>query len=242
MRYAKHLKVVGLLAAASTIVAGVSLSRTAKSADHKDAPATTADPAADINDVYTWIDGNNYVMAMTVTPFATTTSKFSDQVQYVFHTTSGTKFNETLQSSDVICTFDAAQVASCWVGTDDYVTGSASAETGLASTSGKTKVFAGRRGDPFFFNLTGFKDTVTAVEGAAGSLTFDDAGCPAVNSTTSQALVNTLKETTYADGGARPSPDDFKTADALVLVVSVDKSLVTKGGSVVSVWASTNKK
>ncbi|MDB4941174.1 MAG: hypothetical protein JWP97_708 [Labilithrix sp.] len=245
MRYARHLKVVGLLAAASTIVAGVSLSRTAKSADHRDSPATAADPAGDINDVYTWMDGSNYVMAMTVFPFADATSKFSDQVQYVFHTTSGTAFGETKASSDVICTFDAAQKASCWVGSDDYVTGVADVATGISSTSGKTKVFAGRREDPFFFNLTGFKAATKFVEDNAGTLAplRDDAGCfNNIDPLTRKSVTDRLAQDAGADGGPRASRDDFATAQGLAIVVSVDKTLITKGGPVVSVWASTNTK
>jgi uncharacterized protein (DUF2164 family) len=147
------------------------------SADHKDAPATIADPASDINDLFTFVDGGRFVMAMTITPFAASTAKFSTATKYVFHTQSGTKFGEYKKSEDVICTFDATQKISCWAGTDDYVTGDASAATGLSSASGKLKVFAGLRADPFYFNLQGFKDAVAAVEGKAASLTFDGAGC-----------------------------------------------------------------
>lgn len=234
-------KVWGLLGA-TAVVAGLSLARPAQSADHRDSPKTTAEPAADINDVFTWTEGGNIVMAMTVFPFADGAAKFSDAVQYVFHTTSGTKFGETKASTDVICTFDAAQVASCWVGANEYLTGAAGAETGLTSKSGKTKVFAGRRGDPFFFNLSGFKDTVATVKSVAATLVLDPSGCPALDAPTSQLLRDTLKETASTANPARTNPDDFVAASGLVIVVSVDKSLVTTGGSAVSVWASTNKK
>jgi hypothetical protein len=234
-------KIWGLLGA-TAVVAGLSLARPAQSADHRDAPKTTAEPGGDINDVFTWNEGGNVVMAMTVFPFAGPTAKFSDAVQYVFHTTSGTKFGETKASTDIICTFDAAQVASCWVGASDYLTGAAGTETGLTSKSGKTKVFAGRRGDPFFFNLSGFKDTVTAVKAAAPGLVLDPSGCPALDAPTSMSLRDTLKEIPSTADPARTIPDDFVAASGLVLVVSVDKTLVTTGGSTVSVWASTNKK
>src|SRR5437762_1644887 len=81
-------------------------------------------------------------LAMTVSPLAAAGAKFSDKTQYVFHTSSGA-FGATTSNVDVICTFDTAQNISCWVGTDDYVTGNASASAGISSTSGKTKVFAG---------------------------------------------------------------------------------------------------
>jgi hypothetical protein len=234
-------RVLGLLGATATVVAGLVLARPAQSADHRDAPKTTAEPSADINDVYTWIDGNNLVMAMTVFPFADSTARFSNTVQYVFHTTSGTKFGETVSSSNIICTFDATQIASCWVGTADYVTGNASAQTGITSASGKTQVFAGLRADPFFFNLSAFNDTTTKVEAAAGALTFDTSGCPLVPPATVTLLQNSLKETATTTNPGRTVTDDFATASTLALVVSVDKSLVTQGGVIVSVWGSTNR-
>jgi hypothetical protein len=219
----------------------LSLTSPVKSADHRDAPATTADPASDINDVFTFMDGGRFVMIMTVTPFAGAGAKFSDKTKYVFHTSSG-PFGATTKDVDFICTFDAAQAASCWAGTADYVTGDASkGDAPLTSTSGKMKVFAGMRADPFFFNLQGFKDAVTTVEGAASTLTFDGAGCPAVNTATSTVLVNTLKEKTSAAAPTKTQEDDFATANTLAIVLSVDVSLVNSGGDIVSVWASTNK-
>jgi hypothetical protein len=222
------------------------------SADHRDAPATTADAASDINDVYTFNDGGNVVVAMTVSPLAAAGAKFSDKTQYVFHTSSGA-FGATTSNVDVICTFTTDQKISCWVGTDDYVTGDASATAGISSTSGKTKVFAGMRADPFFFNLCGFRDAVGLVDSVEGTLTFDAAGCPAVGSAAT-ALQTKLAEagpvasdpgsstdvvTAYCKGATRTGPDDFAGFNTLAIVVSVDKSLVTKGGKLMSVWGAT---
>jgi hypothetical protein len=211
--------------------------RLARSADHLDAPAAKADPAADINDLYTWNDGDNVVLAMTVFPAAPATAKFSDATQYVFHTSSAATFGAAATDLNIICTFDAAQKIQCWAGADEYVTGDASQAAGATSASGKLKVFAGLRSDPFFFNLEGFRNAVTTVKGAAGSLNFD-AGCPLVDPGTSTALVGQLG--TSPDGGA--AQDFFKSLNTLAIVVSVDKTVVTKGGPIVASWASTNKK
>jgi hypothetical protein len=233
-------KFFGLVPAAGA--AALALASPAQSADHRDAPATTADPASDINDVFSFVDGTSFVMAMTITPFAGASAKFANTTQYVFHTSSGAAFGNTTSNVDFICTFDTSQKISCWAGTTDYVTGDASnAASPLTSTSGKMKVFAGTRSDPFFFNLQGFKDAVSLVDMAAGSLTFDANGCPSVDTATSTVLVNTLKEMTSASAPTKTQADDFATANTLAIVLSVDKSLVTKGGSVVAVWASTNK-
>ncbi len=231
----------GLLLLGTTMVAA-GLTSPAESADHRDSAKTTADATSDINDVFSFVDGSNFILGMTVTPFAATGAKFGTAVQHVWHTTSGTKFGETKATQDVVCTFDAAQKIQCWVGKDDYVTGDASDSTKpLKSTSGKVQVYAGMRSDPFYFNLQGFKDTVTAVEAAASGLTFDTSGCPALNASTSAALVGLLKEKTSTAAATKATEDDFGAANTLAIVLSVDKSLVTKGGAFVSVWASTNK-
>jgi len=232
-------KWLGLLSLGAGFAA-FSLTSPVQSADHKDAPATTADPASDINDVFSFVDGTNFVMIMTVSPFAAAGAKFSDTTKYVFHTSSGAAFGTTTSNVDVICTFNAAQVIQCWAGTTEYVTGDANKEVGISSASGKLKVFAGMRQDPFFFNLQGFKDTVSAVEGATG-LTADGSGCPNVGATTSAALVNTLKETTSTTVTSKTEADDFKTANTLAISVTVPLTLVNGGGKFVSVWASTNK-
>lgn len=211
--------------------------RLARSADHLDAPATKAEAAADINDVYTFMDGNNAVFAMTVSPAAPAGAKFSDAVQYVLHTQSAAKLGPAGNDVDIICTFDAAQKAQCWAG-GEYATGDASAATGISSASGKLKVFAGLRADPFFFNLAGFQAVTTAVKGAKGALTFDTAGCPLLDEGTATALGAQLQKS--PDGGA---PEDFfKNLNTLAIVASIDKSVVTAGGPVVSVWASTHRK
>lgn len=232
----------GLALVAATAAAVCLVPVEARSADHRDAPATKADPAADINDVFTFVDGNRFVMAMTVSPFAMSGAAFSNATQYVFHTSSGQAFGKTTSDEDIICTFASQQQASCWVGTDEYVAGDPSnAAAPLASASGETMVFAGLRADPFFFNLSGFQDTEAAVEAAAPKLTFDPAGCPALDKATASALVGTLAEKASSANPSRTNPDDFAAANTLAIVVSVDKSLVTKGGELVSVWASTNK-
>jgi hypothetical protein len=219
--------------------------RLARSADHQDAPATTAEPAADINDVYAFLDkpgdaATKVVLAMTVFPAAPAGAKFSDTVQYVLHTSSGAKFGATSSDLNIICQFDAAQKAACWAGPDEYVTGDASQPAGLTSKSGKFKVFAGLRADPFFFNIAGFKDAVATVDQAAPLLTFNDAGCPTVDGVTSTTLVNKLKGNPDA---AAPGPEDFfAKLNGLAIVVELDKSLAAKGGAVMSVWGSTHRK
>jgi hypothetical protein len=218
------------------------LSAPSYAADHQDGPAATASPATDITDVFAWMsaDHSKMYMVMDVFPAATATAKFDTNALYVFHTTSKASLVATTGTAlDVICKFDAAQAIQCWAGSE-YVAGATAGApaTGIKSTSGKLTVWAGLRDDPFFFNLDGFKDLVAAVKAAAPQLlpTVDASGCPVVDSNTSAALVSALAHT----HGNAPV-DHFMGLNVLAIVMSVDASLVTKGGSTVGVWASTNQ-
>jgi len=209
-------------------------------ADHADGPAAKADPSADITDVFAWMsaDATHIYLAMDLVRNATTASKFSDGVQYVFHTISRPSFGGTAAAEvDIICTFTPAQQIQCWAGPQEYVTGNANNVNGIASADGKLKVFAGLRDDPFFFNLAGFKETGKIVAHAASSLTFDPAGCPQLDAPTATTLVTQLQT---APGGG-PAIDNFARFNVLAIVVSADRSIVTKGGAIIGVWGSTNR-
>lgn len=251
------------VAPALAVLAGVS---TALAADHLDGPGVKTDPSTDITDLYTWMDGDDVIFVLDVSPLATSASKFSNTAQYVIHTTSTDKFlaGATPVPTDIIATFDANQKIQLWVGSTGFVTGDASGPTGIKSADGKIRVFAGLRDDPFFFNLDGFHAAQAIVQGAmatpdagppdpdagppdpdagppdgGGPLTIDPAGCPQVDGATSLALINALATDPTGDGGA--AKDYFAGKNVLAIVVAVHKSLVTSGGPLVAAWASTNK-
>jgi uncharacterized protein DUF4331 len=218
------------------------LSTPTYAADHQDGPAATASPAADITDVFAWMSADHAKMylVLDVFPAATAAAKFDTNTLYVFHTTSkASLLAATGTPLEIICKFDVAQAIQCWAGSE-YLAGATTGApaTGIKSASGKLTVWAGLRDDPFFFNLDGFKDLVGAVKAAAPSLlpTVDASGCPVVDSSTSAALVSALAHT----HGNAPV-DHFQGLNVLAIVVSIDASLVTKGGSTVGVWASTNQ-
>jgi hypothetical protein len=203
------------------------------------------DASATLSALYAFTDHGQTVLMMTVYPFAPPTATFSTSAQYVFHTSSGDAFGKGTSQVDIICTFAGPKSVTCWLGKDDYVTGDPSdAAHPLVSLNGGFRVFAGLRADPMFFNFSGFSDTVDVVRSAEGSLTFDSAGCPALDAATSSALVSTLSETATKANPSRTNPDDFVNANVLALVVQIDPKLapaVTQGGRFVSLWASTNR-
>lgn len=212
-------------------------------ADHLDGAAIKKDAATDITDVYAWAGDGKLKLVMDVFPVATVEAKFSDAVQYAFHIESSPGYGKTGEKTDIVCTFDTAQKATCVLGAPgdkvvDFVTGDASATAGITSDSLKLKLFAGLRADPFYFNLDGFKDAVGTVDMAAPTLMFDGAKCPTLDAATSGVLIGQLQGTMK---GTMPAVNFFGKLNVLSIVIEVDKTLVNAGGSVVAVWASTHK-
>jgi hypothetical protein len=134
---------------------------TAQAADHRDGPLTTNDPAADINDVYTFINPNNpdeLIVAVTVLPVANANSRFSDAVEYRIHLDNGAATNGT---TVITCTFpeNATRVLCRGAGDTLYAEG----PLDQLVDADDLKVFAGLRDDPFFFDLDAFNETRAAV-------------------------------------------------------------------------------
>jgi hypothetical protein len=215
----------------------------AHAADHLDGPRASAEPAADFGDVMAWMspDAEKLYLLASVLRNATPDSRFSDAVQYVFHTASREAFGaDAAAEVNVICIFDGTdqQTASCWAGAESFVTGDANSAGGIVSEDGRLRVETGLRNDAFFFNLDGFNATRALVSGAAEDLDFDAAGCPLLDEATADALVTQLQS---APGGG-PAQDDFLGENILVIALAVDKAIVTPGGPIVSVWGSSNRR
>jgi uncharacterized protein DUF4331 len=226
--------------AAGALVIGVGLAWKTLAALHDDGPTVRATPGAQISDVYAWMtsDKTKVNLVMNVNPGASASTTFSTQYLYAFHLNSSTGYGTAATETKIICGFDAAQAITCWVGSGEVVTGNASATAGITSASGKTRVFAGPRDDPSFFNQSGFVAMRTTTTTALGSLTFDASGCPGLNAATSGALLNQLRGN--ASGGT--ATNDFAGQNVLSIVIQVDTTLVTPGGKILGVWASTHQK
>jgi hypothetical protein len=233
------------------------LAPAARAADHLDSPGVKLAPEADITDVFAWMsaDKSKTYLVMDVSPAASASSRFSDQIQYVFHLSSQDAYGEKdpakIKRVNVMCTFDVAQHISCWLGAasssgissaSDYVTGDATLTAGLASLNGKMKVFAGLRDDPFFFNLEGFQEAVKQVEAAAATPSFpslvDASGCPHLPSDAAAAVAGQLS---HAKGGGA-AKDFFAKLNVLSIVLAVDTTTAAPGGKILGVWASTHRR
>ena len=134
-----------------TLAAGI-----AGAADHRDSPLVLNDPAADINDVYTFVNPNNpgeLVVALTVSPVANVISRFSDAVEYRVHLGVGDR------SVVVTCTFPGSTLVNC--NGDGGL--NASGQLNRINDGEGMRVWAGLRDDPFFFDLVAFNETRAAV-------------------------------------------------------------------------------
>jgi uncharacterized protein DUF4331 len=209
---------------------------------------------ADINDVYVWMDGTNVNLAMSISPADVETRTFGPDVQYVFHVHSKAKLgvdtpgigNETR----VLCTFASNTSGQCWVVEGsmlkDYVSGDPSNPAGISSKSGKVRLFAGRRSDPFFFNLEGFRSAVAALKTRFTqnpTVQLDAAGCPA--NLTNPEVAGLLASLSAQVPGQPPcsmtQPDCFADLNVKIILVQLDRALVNTGSNTaIGVWASTH--
>src|SRR5215470_2809402 len=123
--------------------------------DHLDTTTVIADPAADIGDIFAWTaaDGRHLNLVMDIVAH-----QFSDRLQYVFHVDSGKRFGETTATTSIVCRFDVAQIAECWLGDADYVHSDASNIAGIEGNNRSFRLFAGLRDDPFFNNVKGSRE------------------------------------------------------------------------------------
>lgn len=65
-----------------------------------------ADPAADITDVYAWVEGGKLVMVLNVHPDPGPADEFSDALQYALHVVSAQGYGLLGVQTDIICSFD----------------------------------------------------------------------------------------------------------------------------------------
>jgi hypothetical protein len=164
-----------LLVAAAALVASFAGEAPTQASDHADGLKTAIDNAADLSDLYTFTSPENpdkVIFVMNVHPFASSRSRFSNAVDYVFRIRPIADAT-VLQPSDaskeqtISCSFsggvflvDAKQHATCVfhlggapdtvefdTRTSDFTAGGSGAKNGL-------RVFAGARSDTWFVDLS----------------------------------------------------------------------------------------
>ena len=205
----------------------------ALASDHFDSPAMTANPQADIADVYAWTapDGRRLNLVMTIVGHS-----FSDRLIYALHVDSGKTFGQTTATTMIVCRFPAPKVADCRIDGVDRARGDASNTTGLEGRNRRFKVFAGLRDDPFYNNIKGSLAAYGVVAAALkNGAAVDAAGCPAFDRATVAEIASQWRRT---DGG--PAANFLANWTASAIVVSLDLDVVTKGGKILAVWGTAS--
>jgi Domain of unknown function (DUF4331) len=142
-----------------------------RASDHFDGARATANPQADITDVFCFTSPENpanVVLAMAVTPYASASSSFSTQVDYVFRVrlvTAPVPLTIDPTVLDVACHFDQStpQVVRCSA-PQGLVASAIVGDTtaGDAGPGSPMRVFAGLRSDPAFFDRQGSLATIAS--------------------------------------------------------------------------------
>jgi hypothetical protein len=212
-------------------IAAVAVSPAARASDHLDTPTVIADPAADIGDLYAWMspDGRRLNLVMDIVG-----KRFSDQIAYVFHIDSGRRFGKTAMTTTLDCRFDRTGRIRCDT-QNDSAAGNPDDPTGIESTRGRFRVFAGMRDDPFANNVRGTRQAYDVAERAlkAGAVK-DAAGCPGFGADIAGEMRDRWRHT---DGG--PAMNFLAGWSTAALVVSIDVDAVDRGGPLLGVWAGT---
>ncbi len=199
--------------------------------DHLDTPSVSADPAADLGDLYGWMspDGRRLNLVMDIVG-----KRFSDRIAYVFHIDSGRDFGKTHSTATIDCRFDVSGNIRC-SGGGDRVAGLADTPAGIVSQRQRFRVFAGLRDDPFANNVVGTRQAYAVAAAALGDGTSSDvAGCPAFSAKTAGEILDRWRHT---DGG--PAQNFLAGWKTGALVVSIDVDSVDHGGPLLAVWAGT---
>lgn len=169
-------------------------------ADHLDSPLVQFDPAADINDVYAFMNPNNpgeLILIATVLPLADANSRFSDAVEYRFNI-------QTLGSGaeNVIACKAFGRDGSfmkCELGNKKGRKVFLQVGNQTGNRESKLRVFAGLRDDPFFFDLAAYRQTV-----ATASPQFSDPGTDFFAGLGTLAIVIGIDSNLLSNNGVDP--------------------------------------
>lgn len=124
----------------------------AEAADHADSPITSRDPAADLLDLYAFInpaDPGETILVLTAFNNAGFNSRFSDAVEYRFHIDNGAG------NAEILCVFPLPGRFQCTGPNGMQVSG----QLNRTEVDGDMRVWAGLRDDPFFFDGAAFNAT-----------------------------------------------------------------------------------
>jgi len=223
----RHREGSAALVIAATAIGTFGLARWAVGADHRDSAALTADPAADIADVYTFrnpSNPSNVVLAMTVSglipPAEASTAAFDRNILYQFRIdndgdavedlviqafVTGNSSNQVMHFRGPVAPSMSGLVSSVDHGAETATVRVSNGADAIVATRDGMQVFAGVRDDPFFFDLAQFQAILTG----------------------------------QATGFRNPGVDTFAGTNVLAIVVEVPAALL--GGTQLKIWGTTSR-
>jgi hypothetical protein len=206
MHHTLRATLLGALAASSAVGVG------AFAADHREAPAATADVVADIDDVYSWHTADGKLVAIVTfggpgAASANAPNALDANVLYGIHLDNDGDF---IADQDVWVRF-GQNAAGAWGVQFENIpgsTGTVSGAVGAAVDAGNgLQAIAGVYDDPFFFDFTGLTDTLNT-----GAVSFD------------------------------ATRDSFAGRNVNAIVVQMDTAAATGSNPVVRLWATSSRK
>ena len=226
---------------ASCAALGVAVGSTAWADDHLDSPLAVNRPDADLTSLYAWTSGPNLEPKVNLI-LGVQHTELGDDLQYVFHVASGPNFGNLTDEVLIICQLEPSRLIECWVGDQLYLRGNARSAAGLVSPDGRLRIYTGLRDDPFYFNQAGYEAVLAQLRQDLTTAPKDSAQCPTLPSATTNQLLTRLM-LGQQQGPAVNHYQRSVTAELgqiAALVLQVDKALLTKGGDVLAIWASTH--
>src|SRR5688572_12509077 len=180
-------------------LAAFAFTPSAFAADHRDGPLATGDPAADLNDIYLFVNPNNpaeTIIINTYFPAATLNSRFSDAVEYKTFIENSAGGQTTItcrstgQGATVSCTGPGGLAASGTLNRTNVGTG--------------MRLWAGIRDDPFFFDLDAFNATRGATPPAPPANRFRNPGVNFFGTMNTLVMAFGIESARLTGNGANP--------------------------------------
>jgi hypothetical protein len=222
-----------------TILAAVGLASTvALGSDHRDGPRATAQPSADLTDLFSWWsqDHSRLNVILNAYPNVASDDWADPTVAYVVHLSGHAERGGKPQARlDLACRFADSEHVHCELG---HEVAEGAVGEAVASASDQLRIVAGRRPDPAVWNRTGYEGTIHAIhEGIFGGeiqLEYDDAGCPLL-----EPAVRELIQTGLSHGADGAEPENAYAGQQVVsLELSIARELLPAGDKL-GIWAAT---
>ena len=157
-----------------------------KASDHFDAPNLTGNGQQDIADLYAFRPSStspNSALILTVNPFvgSSSPSTFATDTAYRFEVdTDGDAFSDITYEANFSAAVGGEQNYTVTRNDAPFAAGVTGTTQQFTTANGAANVVAGTFDDPFFFDLTGFQNTLNGTGGFTGDDFFADANISAL--------------------------------------------------------------